>query len=182
LTTDRSAEGVSVSVSVALLLPGFVSVKPAGAATVAVFTTVPVAAGEIVAASVYVAVPPARRETVDAMLPPPLAAPQLEPAVAAHVHVADVIAAGSVSATGAFATELGPAFETAIVYVVVVPGTTVRTPSVFVIERSPCEITGAGSVDELLPGLVSPPPDTVAVFETGFGAVWRTLTFTVIGA
>jgi hypothetical protein len=149
---------------------------------VAEFVSKPVADGEIVATSVYVAVPPARSETVEAMLPIPLAAPQLDPAVAAHVHVADEIAAGSVSATGAFVTELGPAFETAIVYVVVVPGITVTTPSVFVIERSPCEITGAESVEESLPGVVSPPPDTAAVLSTGFGAAWRTFTLTVIGA
>ena len=37
-----------VSVSVALLLPGAGSVTPAGAATVAVLTSVPVAAAEIV--------------------------------------------------------------------------------------------------------------------------------------
>jgi hypothetical protein len=163
---------VSESVSVAELFAGFVSVKPAGAVTVAVFASVPVAEGEIVATSVKVAVPPARSETLVAMSPAPLAAVQLDPAGAAHVHVvdADTIAGGRTSATTAFATELGPAFETTIVYVVVVPGITVRTPSVFVIERSPCEITGAGSVEELLPGLRSPPPDTVAVFETGFGA------------
>src|SRR5262245_28180732 len=40
----RSACGVSVSVSVAELLPGVGSVTPAGAATVAVFDRVPVAA------------------------------------------------------------------------------------------------------------------------------------------
>ena len=44
----RSAEGASVSLSVAELLPGVGSVTPAGAATVAVLLSVPVAAAELV--------------------------------------------------------------------------------------------------------------------------------------
>ena len=48
LVIDRSALAPSVSVSVAELLPGVGSVTPAGAVTVAVFDSVPVAAAEIV--------------------------------------------------------------------------------------------------------------------------------------
>ncbi len=48
----RSAVGLSVSVSVALLLPGVGSVTPAGAVTVAVLASVPVAVAETVAVTV----------------------------------------------------------------------------------------------------------------------------------
>ena len=48
LVMDRSAWGVRLSVSVALLLAGLGSVVPAGGVTVAVLTRVPVAAGSIV--------------------------------------------------------------------------------------------------------------------------------------
>src|SRR5438067_1424072 len=49
LVIARSAVAVTVSESVALLLPGFGSVVPAGTATVAVLAIVPVAPAEIVA-------------------------------------------------------------------------------------------------------------------------------------
>ena len=53
------------------------------------------------------------------------------------------------SDTGASVTGLGPAFVTTIVYVVDVPGTTLGTPSVFVMDSSAwrmssCAETGAG--------------------------------------
>ena len=48
LVIDRSALAASVSLSVAELLPGVGSVTPAGAVTVAVLLSVPVAAAEIV--------------------------------------------------------------------------------------------------------------------------------------
>ena len=50
--TARSPLWPMVSVSVALLLPGFGSVTPAGAETVAVLLNVPVAAGDTVALTV----------------------------------------------------------------------------------------------------------------------------------
>src|SRR5579859_2583160 len=50
---DRSALAPSVSESVAELLPGFGSVTLAGAVTVAVLLSVPVAAAEIVQLAVY---------------------------------------------------------------------------------------------------------------------------------
>ena len=49
---DRSADAPNVSVSVAELFPGFGSVTPPGAATVAVFTNDPDAEAEIVADAV----------------------------------------------------------------------------------------------------------------------------------
>ena len=74
------------------------------------------------------------------MLFTPAAAAQLESAglgAQRLLQVAEEIAGDrNVSTTGAATTALGPAFETTIVYVVVVPGTTVGTPSFFVIERS----------------------------------------------
>ena len=174
---ERSAVGTIVSVSVAVLFPGVGSVTPAGTPTVAVFTRVPVADGDRVAASVKVAVPPARSETVDAMSPIPLTAAQLDPAEATHVHVADVIAAGRTSVTGAATTALGPAFVTTIVYVVVVPGTTFTTPSVFVIERSAVGTSVSVSVAVLFPGVGSVTPagtPIVAVFTRVPVADWET--------
>jgi hypothetical protein len=52
LVTARSAIGVSVSVSVALLFPVDGSVTPAGAVTVAVLLRLPVADGETTAFTV----------------------------------------------------------------------------------------------------------------------------------
>src|SRR5262245_57593090 len=52
LVIDRSPSGVSVSVSVALLLPGTGSMIPDGTVTVAVFDSVPVAPGAIVPVTV----------------------------------------------------------------------------------------------------------------------------------
>ena len=49
---DRSAEGATVSVSVAVLFPGVGSVIPAGAPTVAVFTRLPLAEAEMLAVTV----------------------------------------------------------------------------------------------------------------------------------
>jgi hypothetical protein len=74
----RSAVGI-VSVSVAVLLPGSVSVSPAGGATEAVLVSDTMAAGLIWATAVKVAVPPGSRVTVVAMLPVPLAADWTRP-------------------------------------------------------------------------------------------------------
>lgn len=54
--------------------------------------------------------PPDASVTVSAMFPVPDAAPQDEPADAAHVHVAPVSAAGSVSVVVAPVTAEGPLF------------------------------------------------------------------------
>ena len=115
LVIERSAVGVIVSLSVALLLAVLGSVTPAGAVTLAVLVRVPVALKDRVPVAVKVAVPPTARFTVVAMLPLPLAAAQLEPAEAVQVQVTPVRLAGKVSVTEAPVTGLGPAFETVIV-------------------------------------------------------------------
>ena len=169
LVIDRSASRTSVSVSVAELLPGVGSVNPPGGATVAVLASVPEADAEIVAVSVNVAVPPAARLTVALMLPEPPAG-QLEPVPAAtHVHVAPPNTTGNVSVTVAPVTNDGPALVATIVYVTGVPGTSVATPSVFVIERSPVGVSVSESVAELLVPFESLTPDggaTVAVLTS----------------
>src|SRR5262245_65251880 len=58
---DRSARGVSMSMSVALSLAALGSVTPAGGATVAVLVIVPVALGSIVPVSVKTTVSPLAR-------------------------------------------------------------------------------------------------------------------------
>src|SRR5713101_4389427 len=68
------------------------------------------------------------------MLPVPDAV-QLPP-FATQLHVALLMAAGSVSVTVAPTASLGPVFDTTIVYVVVAPGIAVVTPSVLVMARS----------------------------------------------
>src|SRR5229473_3294657 len=152
----RSACGVSVSVSVAVLLPGVGSVVPAGAVTLAVLLRLPVAEAEMLAVTVNVAVPPFARLTVVLMLPVPLVAPQL--AAGAHVQLALLMPAGSASVTVAPVTALGPALLTTMVYVTVPPGTAVVTPSVFVMLRSACGVRVSVSVVMLLPGVGSVVP------------------------
>jgi len=161
----RSACGVSVSVSVAELLPGFGSVVPPAAVTVAVFARLPVALVEIVPVAVYVTEPPAGRLTVSPILPLP-AAVHVPPPAPTHVHVTPVIVPGNVSATVALVL-LGPAFEAVMVYVTELPGTSVAEPSVFVIARSDCAVRVSTSVAELLLPLGSVVElETVAVFAS----------------
>jgi hypothetical protein len=111
---DRSALGLDVSVSVAVLFPGLISVTPAGAVTVAVLTRSPVAPALTVAVTVNVAVPPDGRVTVALMLPFPLAGPVAPPAYA-PVHVGDVSDAENASATVAPTTLDGPTLVATIV-------------------------------------------------------------------
>ncbi len=87
---------------------------PAGAAIVAVLLSVPVADADSVAVSVNVAVPPTGRFTEALMLPLPEAG-QVPPPAPTQVHVAPVSATGSVSATVAPVTALGPALDATIV-------------------------------------------------------------------
>jgi hypothetical protein len=75
----------------------------------------PVADTLMLAVTVKVAVPFTSKLTVVLMLPLPLAAAQLDPAEAAQVHAAAVIAAGNVSVTAALVTGLGPLLVTVIV-------------------------------------------------------------------
>ncbi len=114
LTTPSDTCAASVSVSVAELLPGLGSVTPAGAVIVAVLTSVPVAAADTVPLSVNVALPPTGRLTLALMLPEP-AAGQVPPPAPTHVHAAPRIVAGTVSATVAPVTPLGPLLLATIV-------------------------------------------------------------------
>lgn len=117
--TERSARGVTLSVSVALLFVAFVSVKPAGAPTPAVLTSVLVPAGVVAArvpTTVYVAVAAAGTVAdVAIVLPEPETVPHSAPPVVAQVHVTPVIAAGTVSVIGADEAVDGPAFATTMV-------------------------------------------------------------------
>src|SRR5262245_59913401 len=79
LVMDRSAAGVRVSVSVALLLPGVGSVVPGGGVTVAVLVIVPIALGLIVGVNVKVTVALTGRSTLAARAPTPLAGPVTTP-------------------------------------------------------------------------------------------------------
>ena len=155
---ERSADGLRVSVSVAVLLPGVGSVVPVGAAMVAVFAKVPVAEALTVAVSVYVAVAPSGRLMVSLMFPVPDAA-QVAPAVATQVHAAAVSDAGSVSVMVAPTTFDGPAFVATMVYVTAVPGVSVAEESDLLIVRSAVAPRLSVSVAVLLPGVgsVTPP-------------------------
>ena len=70
------------------------------------------------------------------MLPELLAVLPLAPAVAVLVQVAPVIATGKLSVSDVAVATLGSLLLTTIVYVVVVPGTTLLLPSVLVTETS----------------------------------------------
>lgn len=69
--TERSACGVNVSWSVAVLLVELGSTAPSGIPTVAVLLIVPVADGFGVTVKLKVAVPPFFKSTLVAMLPVP---------------------------------------------------------------------------------------------------------------
>jgi hypothetical protein len=168
LVIDRSPVGVSVSVSVAELLPGVGSVTEAGTATDAVFAKLPVAVVEMVEVSVNVAVPPGARVTEALMLPLPDAG-HVEPAEAAQVQFVPDKMAGTVSVTVAAVTVDGPALEATIVYVTEVPGTSPAAPSVLVIERSAVGFNVSVSVAVLFAAVGSVTPAataTVTVFTS----------------
>src|SRR6266436_6355990 len=136
---ERSAWGVRMSVSVAELLAGLGSATLAGAVTVAVFDSVPVAAGSMVAVAVKVTVPPGSTATGRLMrVLSPTMEQQVEPGEAEQVQLTFGSAAGNVSATAAPFAVKGPALPTVIVYVTGWPGTAVLCPSVFVTERLAC--------------------------------------------
>jgi len=164
LVIDSSPVGVSVSVSVAELLAEFGSVTGAGAATVAVFTSVPVAVAGRFPVTVNVVVPPGARVTVALRLPLPDAAGHVDPAEAEQVHATPVTVAGTVSATVAPVAVDGPPFVATIVYDTAVPGTSLVAPSVLVIDRSAVGTNVSVSVAVLLAGVGSViPARTVAV-------------------
>ena len=113
LLTARSASGVNVSVSVADALVG--SDVPDAGTAVAVFASVPLAAGSIVPVAVNVITPLAGIVTVALMWPLPEAAGQVAPPRAAQLHVTPVSSAGNVSVTTALVAALGPWFPTVMV-------------------------------------------------------------------
>ena len=117
--------GTAALASVATLLPGFGSRTPSGVVTTAVLASVPTVAGLTVPVIVYVATAPlARLTVVEIAFPAPAAAPQLPvPVVTAHVQVTPASAAGTVSATVAPTTGLGPLFVTRTVHVSGLPAT-----------------------------------------------------------
>src|SRR5260221_495307 len=110
----RSALAARVSESVAELLPGVGSVTPAGAVTVAVLLSVPVARLEMVQLAVYVTLPPDGRLTVSLMLPAKGPAVQVPPLAPTQV-VLQVREAGKVSATVEPGAALGPVLLAVIV-------------------------------------------------------------------
>src|SRR5437773_284220 len=90
---------------------------------------------------------------------------QLPPPAATQLHDALLMAAEKVSVTFAPIASLGPVFDTTMVYVVVVPGTAVVTPSVLVMARSTSALSVSRSVavaGEALAGSV-----TVTVLSSG---------------
>src|SRR6478609_7006148 len=107
LAMRRSAEGVRVTVLVAVLLLRSGSRAPVGAATVAVLTSRPVAFAAIRPVTVNVARSPDSSVTVVARLPVPEAAAQFDPASAVQVHDGATSAAGNRSVTLAAVTGLG---------------------------------------------------------------------------
>src|SRR5262249_51045770 len=117
LVMARSAWGVSVSLSVALLLPGLGSVTPGGGATVAVLSRLPVAAGSIWTVKVKLTVAPTGRPAVaaSAPLPPPGPRTAAPPVALANAQLPPVAPAGSRSDTLAPLTALGPALLTTMV-------------------------------------------------------------------
>jgi hypothetical protein len=168
LVIETSAVGVSVSMSVAELLAELGSVPPAGADTLAVLVSDPVAVEEMATRTVYVTVAPVAMVAVLEIGIEPDADPHAAPAVAAHVHEPDVAPAGRASVTGALTAVDGPALPTTTVYVVLWPGMTAATPSVFVIDRSAVGFNVSVSVAELLAGVgsVTPPGTAIAAVFT----------------
>src|SRR6516225_10242842 len=110
----RSAWGVRMSVSLALLLAGLGSVTPAGAVTVAVLSRVPVAEGLTWTVKVKVTLAPAGRSTVVPRAPAPPVGPVTAPPPVAPVNaqLPPVAAAGKGSTTLAPVTAPGPALLT----------------------------------------------------------------------
>jgi hypothetical protein len=168
LVMPRFACGESVSVSVALLLPGVGSVTLADVATVAMLVSEPVAAAEMLQLAVYVTFPVFGKLTASLMLPEPDAV-QVPPFAPTHVHV-QVSDAGNVSVTFDPGAALGPLlFVAVIVYVTEPPGVAEVTPSVFVMPRLACGDNVSVSVALLLPvfGSVTPAgAATLAVFAS----------------
>src|SRR5579884_457168 len=117
LVMARSDKGVRVSVCVALLLSGLVSVTPDGGVTVAVLLNVPVAEGSIWTVKVKVTLALTGRSTLVDKAPPPSVGPVTmpPPLLSVSVQVAAVTPSGRGSDTLAPATALGPVLLTTMV-------------------------------------------------------------------
>lgn len=182
LVIRRFDSEMTLSVSLAVLLPLLGSVEPAGAETLAVFVKVPSALSATLAVSVKVALPPAARLTVVLTLPVPLVAPQLDPLEVKQVQLALVNLSGRVSTTGAPMTALGPALETSSRYVTIVPAVTVVTLFDLVMDKSEVGVKVSVSLAELFAGLLSVEPAgaaTVAVLVKVPVAVLATVALNV---
>jgi hypothetical protein len=126
----RFAAGARISVSVAESLPAFGSSTPTIVATVAVFTSVPMAMGSTVPLSIRVTLCPAGSER-------PVHAPEsglYEPTTGVKTGASS--AAGTVSFNCSALTASGPWFVTVIVYVSGEPGTATVVPSSWATARS----------------------------------------------
>lgn len=115
LEIDRSAVGVKESVSVAALLAELVSTAPAGAVIVTVLDSEPVAVDDTATITMYVTEPADDKVAVVDIGMVPLAAPQVPPTPATHVHVPDVVPLGSGSVIEALVAVDGPALEATMV-------------------------------------------------------------------
>src|SRR6187549_1336915 len=110
-----AADGASSTELAAVLLAMTPSTVAAGAVTVAVFWSRPVAPDPIRPVTRNVARSPASSVTVVARLPEPEAAAQLDPGSATQVHAGATRATGNTSVTLAAVTGLGPRLVTTIV-------------------------------------------------------------------
>ena len=175
LVTAISACGLTVSVSVPVLLPGVGSVTPAGGLMLALLVTEPLVAVTF-ALTVKTRLPPAgkvgitmpvlcnRAVVVLAALgqtAEPVGVPQVTPVTFRPAT------AGSV--TTALSAALGPLLVTVRVYTVVPPAVRLEPPLVLTSCRSARGLTVSVSVPVLLPGVGSVTPvggATVAAFVT----------------
>ena len=118
------------------LFDGSGSVAPAGTVTLATFASwAAAAAGETVAVTVYVSLPPTGIAVAESLMLPFPPAVHVAPSTPTHVRVAFVSCDGSESVTVAPFTALGPAFVTSIVYVTVPPAATDVAGLVIVMPR-----------------------------------------------
>ena len=163
LAIDKSARGISASVSVAELLPGTGSEIPTGTPTDAVLTSRPRAAGSTIALIVYVTVAPTGKLTVSAIDPDPAATPHTPPPAPLHVHVAPIKDAGIASDTDAPTTADGPLFVTTTEYTTGSPGTATIRPSSFVTARSATWMIVSTSVALSFAGVESITPTGTAI-------------------
>ena len=170
----------TVVLAVALLLPGFGSAD--GDVTVAVLLiTVPAAvAGATVTTRVKTELPTGRVPMVEQLivpLEPTAGLVQVQPA--GVTSEAKVVPAGRVSVIAAEAATVGPALDTVMLYVTVLPAPTGSGLSVIVTDRSALAVTVVVAVALLLPRFVSgvgEPTETVFVTTVPFATAAPTLT------